>query len=64
MARRPSNPLDLIPSPEAIRAKLIETRTLADRLQILLEVSERIHQPTDGTNADTRFNDRVEVPRV
>ena len=45
MARQPFDPLHFIPSPEAIRAKLRETETLAERLRILLEVAERLHLP-------------------
>ena len=45
MARHPFDPLHFIPSPEAIRAKLRETETLAQRLRILLEVAERLRLP-------------------
>ena len=45
MARQPFDPLHLIPSPEAIRAKLRETETLAERLRVLLEVAERLRLP-------------------
>ncbi|QEL19498.1 hypothetical protein [Limnoglobus roseus] len=42
MPQKPFDPLARIPSPGVIRQKLTETRTLAERLQILLETSERI----------------------
>jgi hypothetical protein len=43
MARRRYDPLDCIPSPEIVREKLRDIELLAERLRILLEVSERIH---------------------
>jgi hypothetical protein len=43
--RKPFDPLDLIPSPEAIRARLHETLTLAERLRVLLDVAERLRLP-------------------
>ena len=43
MARRRSDPLDCIPSPDPIREKLRETETLAERLRLLLYVAERIN---------------------
>lgn len=45
MQRKTFDPLAVIPSPEAIRARLIETQTLAERLRILLELAERLHLP-------------------
>jgi hypothetical protein len=45
MARRPYNPLAVIPSPETIRQQLTETLTLAERLRILLELAERLRLP-------------------
>jgi hypothetical protein len=45
LARRPYNPLAAIPSPDAIRERLTETLTLANRLRILLELAERLRQP-------------------
>jgi hypothetical protein len=46
MPRRPYDPLEFVPSPDVVRAKLTETLTLADRLRILLDLSERLHLPT------------------
>lgn len=48
MARRPYDPLAFVPSPDVIRVKLRETRSLAERLQLLLEISERM-QPQVAT---------------
>ena len=45
MPRRPYDPLAVIPSPEAVRARLHETLTLAERLRILLDLAERLHLP-------------------
>ena len=45
MQRKPYDPLAVIPSPEAIRARLVETLTLADRLRMLLDLAERIRPP-------------------
>jgi hypothetical protein len=42
MARRHYDPLACIPSPEVIRDKLHETLTKAERLRVLLELSERL----------------------
>ena len=39
---RTLDPLACIPSPEAVRRKLEETLTLAERLRVLLDLSERI----------------------
>jgi len=48
---KPYDPLAVIPSPEAIRKRLTETLTLAERLRILLELAERLRLPlsTGGT---------------
>ena len=45
MSRKPYDPLAVIPSPEAVRARLVETLTLADRLRVLLELAERLRLP-------------------
>lgn len=45
MPRKPYDPLAWVPSPEAIRARLTEVQTLADRLRILLELAERLRLP-------------------
>lgn len=50
MARRSYDPLDFVPSPEIVRAKLAETLTLAERLRILLDLAERLRLPV--TTAD------------
>jgi hypothetical protein len=42
MARHPYDPLAFVPSPDAIRKKLSETLTLAERLRLLLDLSERL----------------------
>ena len=50
MPRTPYDPLAVIPSPDAIRQRLTETLTLAERLRILLELAERLRLPV--TTAD------------
>lgn len=45
LSRKHYDPLAMIPSPEAIRARLVETLTLAERLRILLELAERLRLP-------------------
>ena len=45
MARRPYDPLAFVPSPDVIREKLLETLTLAERLRLLLDFSERLRLP-------------------
>ena len=50
MPRKPYDPLAVIPSPDAIRQRLTETLTLAERLRILLELAERLRMPL--TTAD------------
>ena len=42
MARKPYDPLDLVPSAKAVRKKLAETLLLAERLRVLLELAERL----------------------
>ncbi len=49
MSRKLYDPLVCIPSPDAIRDRLHETITLAERLRLLLEFAERLHQPTTPT---------------
>ncbi|MCE9568159.1 MAG: hypothetical protein K8U57_39655 [Planctomycetes bacterium] len=51
MARKAFDPLQFVPSPEAIREQLTETETLAQRLRILLDVAERLRLPL--TTGDT-----------
>lgn len=45
MPRKTYDPLAAIPSPEAIRARLTETLTLAERLRLLLDLAERLRLP-------------------
>ena len=45
MSRKPYDPLAVIPSPEAIRERLIQTLTQAERLRILLDLAERLRLP-------------------
>lgn len=45
MPRKRYDPFAVIPSPEAIRARLTETLTLAERLRFLLELAERLRLP-------------------
>ncbi|MBM3983994.1 MAG: hypothetical protein FJ304_27740 [Planctomycetes bacterium] len=45
MPRKPYDPLAVIPSPDAIRQRLTETLTLAERLRILLELADRLRLP-------------------
>jgi hypothetical protein len=51
LPRKPYDPLAVIPSPDAIRQRLTETLTLAERLRILLEVAESV-RPHPITTAD------------
>lgn len=39
------DPLAMIPSPEAIRIRLTQAETLAERLRILLDLAERLQLP-------------------
>ena len=50
MTRKPFDPLAVIPSAEAVRQRLDETLTLAERLRILLELAEQLRLPI--TTAD------------
>ncbi len=51
MPRRPYDPLAVIPSPDAIRSKLRETLTLAERLRLLLDLAERMRLPLTATDS-------------
>jgi hypothetical protein len=44
MPHKPYDPLAWVPSPEIVRQKLAETLTLAERLRILLDLSERLRR--------------------
>lgn len=46
------DPLKLIPSPVAVRERLLETRQLAERLEILLQLAERLHETTTAQLSD------------
>jgi len=48
--RKPFDPLAMIPPPDAIRERLVETETLAARLRVLLDLAERLRLPV--TTAD------------
>jgi hypothetical protein len=53
MARKPNNPFSFLPTPDVIRWKLNETLTIADRLKLLLNLSEQVYQegnPTASAN--------------
>ncbi len=64
MARRPYDPLAVIPSPEVLRERLTETLTLAERLRILLELAERLRLPVTTANHLPAPADRREVSRA
>ena len=51
MARQPYDPLTFVPAPDVIQKKLRETLTLAERLRLLRELSERLRLSI--TTADT-----------
>ncbi len=61
MPRKLYDPLAVIPSPDAIRQRLADTLTLAERLRILLELAERLRLPI--TTAEHLYTpvDRREV---
>ena len=61
MARRTYDPLGCIPAPDAVRDKLTETLTLAERLRILLALSEQIHATPRDTSANPTGAPRAEV---
>jgi hypothetical protein len=50
MARRPYDPLAVVPDPDVIRERLRETLTVADRLRILLDLAERLRLPLTTAN--------------
>lgn len=43
MSKATLDPLARIPTPDAIRFRLQETERLAEKLRILLDLSERLH---------------------
>jgi len=49
MVRKAFDPLTVIPSAAAIRAKLAETERLDARLRILLALAERLEEPLVDT---------------
>ena len=61
MARRPYDPLALVPSPDVIREKLRETLTLAERLRLLLDLAERLRLPVVTTEVLTSAPNREGV---
>ena len=58
MPRKASDPLAVIPSPEAIRQRLTETLTLAERLRILLDLSESDTAPPP--DVQTAWDEEIE----
>jgi hypothetical protein len=52
MPKEKFDPLAFIPSPHILREKLTEAVELADRLRILLDVSERVHADPPGPLPD------------
>jgi hypothetical protein len=54
--RRQFDPLSFIPSPAAVRRRLDETRALAAKLEILLDVATRLSDA--GTLPDPPRNDQ------
>lgn len=63
MARRPFDPLELLPSADAIRGKLQETETLATRLRLLLDFVIRLERPA-ASIAPAGDTDRVRGERT
>ena len=54
MPRTPYDPLTCIPSPDAIRSKVVETETLLQRLRVLLQLAEDLQLPlTTGNTIGT-----------
>jgi hypothetical protein len=49
--RQEYDPLSAIPQPGIVREKLRDTERKAERLRILLRVSEEIHQETNADDA-------------
>lgn len=64
MARQPYDPLAFVPSPEAIRDKLRETLTQAERLRLLLDLAERLRLPIVTADTLTPSADRKGVRDV
>ena len=50
MPRTPYDPLTCIPSPDAIRSKVVETETLLQRLRVLLQLAEDLQLPLTTGN--------------
>ena len=63
MQRKPYDPLAVIPSPEAIRARLTETQSLAERLRILLDLAERLRLPLVPATEIATPEEAKEAPR-
>jgi hypothetical protein len=63
MARKPFDPLHIIPSPEMIRAELEETETLAQRLRVLLDLAEKLRLPLSTADTLASPCNRVGVAR-
>jgi hypothetical protein len=59
--RRQFDPLSFIPSPAAVRQRLDETRALARKLEILLDVSTRISN-LDALPLQESLPDAVSAP--
>jgi hypothetical protein len=52
MAQRKRNPLDLLPTPAAIRRRLEATERDAERLRILLQAAEKLETiPSEANEA-------------
>jgi hypothetical protein len=49
--RQPFDPLSFIPSPAAVRQRLNETRVLARKLEILLDVATRLSEADSSQQA-------------
>lgn len=64
MTRRPYDPFAFVPSPDVIREKLRETQTLAERLRLLLKLSERLHKPITSADVLTSPNKGKERSHV
>jgi hypothetical protein len=57
--RKSFNPLDRIPSPEVIRGELREAEQTAERLRILLRVSEEIAAVTTTTDSTAKAGEKA-----
>jgi hypothetical protein len=64
MARQPYDPLAFVPSPDVIRKKLSETLTLAERLRLLLDLSERLDRTAAAADTPTPAGNRKGVQGV